>query len=109
MMENTMTPEEFVLLMKGKRRKIVYTKHSSERAKRRCLPLFVFENDLESGIPVAVFEQESEANHERKFDIYYRQAGDLFHRYILCTNESIRLITLMRTSKSRQKEVSRIR
>jgi hypothetical protein len=109
MMENTMTPEEFVLLMKGKRRKITYTQHSAERAKRRCLPLFVFENDLEGEVPVAVFEQEPEANHERKFDIYYRQAGDLFHRYILCTNESIRLITLMRTSKSRQKEVSKIR
>ena len=107
MQEGQLPLEEFAKLLNAKQRKIHYTKHCAERAHRRGLPLAVFENDLQNELPVLVLEQESEIPSERKFDVYYFQRGDLFHRYVFSINDMIRLITLMRTSKSIQKLASR--
>jgi len=106
-MENLLKPEEFLQLLKAKERKIRHTRHCTEQSHRRGMPLAVFENDLKNEKPVVVLEQESEIAGERKFDVYYLQRGDLFHRYVFSVNDEIRLITLMRTSKSIQKLASR--
>lgn len=106
-MEDNFPPEEFVQLLKAKKREIHHTRHCTEQSHRRGMPLAVFENDLKNEKPVLVLEQESEQAGERKFDVYYLQRADLFHRYVFSINDEIRLITLMRTSKSIQKLASR--
>ena len=66
------------------------------------MPRMVFEADLFDSFPLAVFEQESEFEGERKFDVYYPQKAGYFHRYVITLNSELRVITLMRVSKELQ-------
>ncbi|HII53238.1 hypothetical protein COT30_02700 [Candidatus Micrarchaeota archaeon CG08_land_8_20_14_0_20_49_17] len=99
----------FVKILKSKERKIAYTKHAPKRAETRSMSLGIFESDIKNETPVAVVEQKCESLGERKFDVYYRQASGLYHRYVIVLNETIRLITLMRISKDLQKNLVRKR
>jgi len=65
-----------------------------------------FGEDFLRSKPVFVFEQESEVSGERKFDVYYPQTPDLFHRYVVSLNNEIRVITMMRVSKAFQRWVA---
>ena len=105
--DGLLSPGEFAQVLGGKHRQIQHTRHCILQAHKRGMPLAVFENDLQNERPVLVLEQESENAGERKFDAYFLQKGDLFHRYVFSMNDEIRLITLMRTSKSVQKLASR--
>ncbi len=96
--------KEFLGLLKSKSRRLAYTIHSEGQSQKRHLPLSVFEKDLKGSSPVAIKEQESESTGERKFDLYYLQSGDYFHRYVIVINSEIRLITLMRVSREIQKK-----
>jgi len=93
--------EEFLRLLWAKNRKLAVTLHARARSVSRSIPLGVFEEDLK-GEQVAVAECQAEGKGERKFDVYYRQKGDYFHRYVVVLNDCLRLITLMRVSKSKQ-------
>lgn len=97
--------DEFEKLLKMKDRSYAITEHAESRAKKRFLSIESFKKDISFGKPLLVFEQEHETLGERKFDIYYRQTDDYFHRYIIVLNDCIRLISLMRVSKDIQREM----
>lgn len=97
---------EFKKILEKKRREVVFTIHSRERAEQRRINLNTVENNLYSGEIVKVVEQKAEKTGERKFDVYFLQKPGLFHRYVVCLNNLIRVITLMRVSRTLQKIVS---
>ncbi|MBM3229658.1 hypothetical protein FJZ26_04470 [Candidatus Parvarchaeota archaeon] len=70
------------------------------------MPRQVCEQDIINESPALVMEQVSEIPHERKFDVYYHQKPGVFRRYVVTLNDSIRLITLMHTSKDIQNLVA---
>lgn len=94
--------EEFEKLLRAKSRSYAITTHALERSKKRALSIDIFKRDLESGSLILAIEEEAQGEHERKFDVYYRQDGDYCHRYIMVLNDCLRLITLMRVSKGKQ-------
>ncbi len=106
MAEKAFSCAEFKKLLAAKRRDSHFTRHARQQSEKRTIPLAVFEEDLARNEPVLVLEEECETAGERKFDVYYRQAAGLFHRYVICLNNKIRLITLLRTSKDVQKKVA---
>ncbi len=94
--------EEFLEILRSKSRETQVTSHAAARSKQRHMPLSVFENDIYKSEPAVVIEKESETAGFRKFDLYYHQTQDYFHRYVVVLNDYIRLITLMRVSKAKQ-------
>lgn len=92
---------EFSRLVSGKQ--IIFTRHAMQRCEKRGMPEWAVRNDLQKETPKAVFEQKSENESERKFDVYYHQISDYYHRYVIVINENIRIITGMRVSKWMQK------
>jgi len=93
--------EEFLPYLRAKQRALQITIHAQNRSVSRSIPISVFEADLK-GEPVAVVEKQADRKDERMFDLYYHQRGDYFHRYVVVLNDCLRLITLMRVSKSKQ-------
>jgi hypothetical protein len=92
----------FRKLITQKNRVVVFTNHAVARSSQRILPKSVVEFDLLNSVPAVVIEQESEVKGERKFNVYYFQREGLFHRYVVCINSQIRVITMLRSSKKLQ-------
>lgn len=105
MCANQVKKDEFGRLLKLKDRSYSITEHAEMRAKKRFLLIDSFKRDIESATPSLIFEQEHEGEEERKFDVYYRQTDDYYHRYIAVLNDCIRLISLMRVSKDVQRKM----
>ncbi len=97
---------EFRTLLSLKAREFFSTKHAVAQAEKRFLPIEIARRELENEPPILVLEQECETTGERKFDVYFVQKEGVFHRYVVCLNSRLRLITLMRTSKDVQKKVA---
>jgi hypothetical protein len=110
-MEKKIDAEDFLKLLRAKKRKTIYTEHSIQRAKARKLisngeaTIKIFEKDLEEKTPDIVVEQTSENPDERKFKIYYRSSETGFYTYVITINGGVRLITAYKTSKSLQRKV----
>jgi len=97
--------DEFEKILKLKDREYAITEHAAKRAAKRFLIIKVFKDDLETSTPAYIFEQEHDKGGERKFDVYYKQTDDFYHRYIVVINDCVRLITIMRVSKGVQREI----
>ena len=97
--------EEFAKLLKIKNREFLITDHASKRARKRFLSAELFKKDLQHSRPALIFEQEHDVPGERKFDVYYAQTDDSYHRYIMALNDSTRLISLMRVNRSIQRKL----
>lgn len=97
--------KDFERLLKIKKRGYEITDHAKERAQKRYLLIETFKKEIESSKPVRIFEQEHETSGERKFDVYYLQTDNFYHRYIIVLNDNIRLISLMRVSKDMQRKI----
>lgn len=104
---NRQTTQEFNTVLKTKSRQIVFTKHAERRATQRFFNSRMVEDDMLNRTPVMVLEQESGKEGERMFDLYYVQSPGVFHRYVACLNDEIRIITVLRTTKDIQKKVAR--
>jgi hypothetical protein len=105
MKETKLTIDEFLAVLKAKKRLFAVTPHAQKRSESRSLPIIVVEDDLTFGRPTVVLEQQSERPDERKFNVYYKQTDEYYHRYIICLNSETRVITVMRVRKDLQKMV----
>ena len=94
--------EEFLRILRSKSRGVQVTAHAANRSSQRRIPLSAFEDDIYHSEPAVAIERESETAGCRKFDLYYHQTQDYFHRYVVVLNDCLRLITLMRVSKAKQ-------
>ena len=106
MMRKSIPVDEFQKILTAKKRLQVFTMHASAMADKRGLPLAAFEDDIQNQRPAIVIEQDSEVACERKFDVYYLQAGRTFHRYVIALNNMMRVITLLRTNKDVQRKIA---
>ena len=106
LMRKSMPVGEFMQALLSKRRVTVFTTHASAMADKRGLPKSAFEDDIKNQRPAIIIEQESEVACERKFDVYYLQAGRTFHRYVIALNNMMRVITLLRTNKDVQRKIA---
>lgn len=102
-----MDPAEFVRLLKAKKRTLEFTLHGSYRLNTRLITKGLAEQDLLDNVPAVVAEEGSSSPSERRFRVYYRQIGDLYHTYIVAINSKITLITAWRTNKGRQNSLAR--
>ncbi len=99
-----MEPKAFQLLVQNK--EIVITLHAKEQLAFRQMSENALKTDLKE-IPTAIREQPCETTNERKFEVYYPQRGDNYHTYIIVSNGQIRIVSVWRSSRIRQKEISR--
>jgi hypothetical protein len=102
-----MQTDEFEALLRNKQRRLVVTKHASKRAKERLMLEASFYDDILHGKPAATSELESEEKGERKFMVYYHQAGTFYHVYVIVMDGTLRLLTVYRANKVRQKALSK--
>lgn len=102
-----MLAEEFENLLRQKERKLVITKHASKRAKERLMLEASFYDDILHGKPAAVTELESDEKGERAFMAYYHQIGAYYHVYVIVADGTLRLLTVYRASRVRQKALSK--
>lgn len=75
--------DEFAKILKLKEREYVIPDYAKARASKRFFNTDTFKKDLENSNPAHIFEQEHDVPDERKFDIYYKQNDDFYHRYII--------------------------
>ncbi|OGJ49878.1 hypothetical protein A2335_01000 [Candidatus Peregrinibacteria bacterium RIFOXYB2_FULL_32_7] len=114
-MEKVIDVNVFLTLLTQKKRGIIYTEHSIQRARMRQLigdntdKIEKFEKDLYENVPHLVVEQPSESPGDRKFKIYYRSPERGFDTYVLSIDGQIRLITIYKTSKTLQKNIYKYR
>lgn len=106
LMRKNIPVDEFAQVLLSKRRATVFTTHASAMSDKRGLPRSAFEDDIRNQRPAIVIEQESEVACERKFDVYYLQAGRTYHRYVIALNNMMRVITLLRTNKDVQRKIA---
>ncbi len=102
-----MVIEEFEKLLLEKKRMLIITKHASKRAKERLMLEASFYDDILHGEPAASSELESEGKGERKFMVYYHQAGVYYHVYVIVIDGTLRLLTVYRANRVRQKALSK--
>jgi len=110
-METKISVSDFLKTLKQKARDISYTEHSIQRAKTRKIIseaesiIKRFEKDIKDSNPDVVVEQTSENPDERKFKAYYKAIEGGFMTYIIILDGYIRLLTIYRTSKTKQEQV----
>jgi hypothetical protein len=113
-MEKFVSADFFLILIKQKKREIIFTEHAIQRAVRRDIicegksQIRQFSKDIQRR-PDMVVEQDSEISGQRKFKAYYRSSGKGFMTYVLTINSAIRLITIYRTSRNLQKKLYKSR
>ncbi len=104
MSATALDPRAFQKLIAGKT--IVLTEHAQDQLLFRQMSETALKADLKE-VPAAICEQMCETGNERKFEVYYPQRGDHYHTYIVVSNGQVRIVSVWRSNRIRQEDISR--